>query len=386
MKIIIKSLKPDKLFNDNRFNILMENLKKKSIELDTNSLYPGHEIDHLMATICVENMYSFLITGNTGTGKTRFVNHMLNNKYDLSKFCKVNCSVLTGELFSSQFFGYTKGSFTGATQDSDGLLKQYNNGVIFLDEIGELKLEDQAKILKFLDDNVYYPIGRHEAQKSDVYLVFAINRNLEDMCKNGQFRWDLYYRISRFIIHFEDFNKLGTENKDIIIDSVIQDIFSYLRHDTQNKETVIVKNIKHINFYNKKNFEGYQSIKISEDLRQYIHKEDWPGNIRQLYSNLLKVFMFSNKQNISLTDYFLFNSETVKTGSTVNPFALKYEDIKHKNIDELIIDFLAVVAETSLKNHKTTKECLDELKITRPTFLQYLKRERKKKPAASKLP
>jgi transcriptional regulator with PAS, ATPase and Fis domain len=137
-----------------------------------------------------------IIYGETGTGKELVAEaiHSLSDRRD-GPFVPVNCAAIPGELFEREFFGHVKGAFTGAHSDKPGLLKTAHLGTLFLDEVGELDLGAQSKLLRALDGGEYTPIGSQKRETSDFQLVAATNRDLEAMARKGTFRQDLFYRI-----------------------------------------------------------------------------------------------------------------------------------------------------------------------------------------------
>lgn len=149
-----------------------------------------------------ETSATVLITGETGTGKELLAKavHELSERSD-KQLIKVNAAVIPENLFESELFGHEKGSFTGAVQTRIGRFEAANNGTIFLDEIGEMPLDLQAKLLRVLQEGEFERVGGNKTFKVDVRVVAATNRNLEDMVNAGTFREDLYYRLNVFPIH-----------------------------------------------------------------------------------------------------------------------------------------------------------------------------------------
>ena len=144
---------------------------------------------------------SVLLTGETGTGKEVFaqaIHHASNRKN--RNFVAVNCSAISHDLLESEFFGHKAGAFTGAVKDRKGLLAEANNGTIFLDEIGELATDLQVKLLRVIETGEYIRIGDNKPVKTDVRIIAATNRDLEMEIEKGNFREDLFYRISVFQI------------------------------------------------------------------------------------------------------------------------------------------------------------------------------------------
>ncbi|MBC8045329.1 MAG: sigma-54-dependent Fis family transcriptional regulator [Fimbriimonadaceae bacterium] len=142
-----------------------------------------------------------LLTGETGTGKEIFAQAIHYESLRKSKnFIAVNCSALSKEILESELFGYKEGAFTGAQKDKKGLFEEANDGTIFLDEIGEMPLDLQAKILRVLENGTFIKVGETKETKTNVRLIAATNRNLTEEIDKNNFRLDLFYRLSVFQI------------------------------------------------------------------------------------------------------------------------------------------------------------------------------------------
>ena len=143
-----------------------------------------------------------LLTGETGTGKEVFAQAIhYNSKRAKQSFVAVNCSSFSKELLESEMFGHKAGSFTGALKDKKGLFEEANNGTIFLDEIGEMAFELQAKLLRILETGEYIKIGDTKPTRVNVRIIAATNRNLPEEISKDRFREDLFYRLSVFQVH-----------------------------------------------------------------------------------------------------------------------------------------------------------------------------------------
>ena len=147
------------------------------------------------ANICAFRTEPVLILGESGTGKELIAQIMLGNK-PLEKFYPVNCAGITDTLFESLIFGHKTGAFTGAVTDQKGLLVQAGDGLVFFDELGELPLSQQAKLLRAIQSRRIMPVGSSSEVQINCRFVFATNRDLRTMIQAGTFREDLYYRIA----------------------------------------------------------------------------------------------------------------------------------------------------------------------------------------------
>ena len=144
---------------------------------------------------------SVLLLGETGTGKEVFAQAIHQSGTRSNKpFVAINCSAFSKELLESELFGHIAGSFTGATKDKKGLFEEAHNGTIFLDEIGEMAIELQAKLLRVLETGEFMKVGESKTTKVNVRIIAATNRDLQEEIKTGHFREDLFYRLSVFQI------------------------------------------------------------------------------------------------------------------------------------------------------------------------------------------
>lgn len=155
---------------------------------------------------------SILLTGETGTGKEVFAGaiHSASTRADRS-FVAINCSALSPELMESELFGYKAGAFTGALKDKTGLFEQADKGTMFLDEIGEMPLSLQAKLLRTLENGELIKVGDSTTTKVDVRVIAATNRDLKQSVERGEFRQDLYYRLSVFSIELPPLRERGND-------------------------------------------------------------------------------------------------------------------------------------------------------------------------------
>ncbi|PLX15977.1 MAG: Fis family transcriptional regulator [Candidatus Muiribacterium halophilum] len=211
-----------------------------------------------------------LITGECGTGK-EVVARSIYSKKGSGEFVAVNCSAIPKELVESELFGYEKGAFTGANSNKKGKVEAAEKGVLFLDEIGELELSVQPKLLRLLQEMEYTPVGSTKIKKADFRLVCATNRDLHKMVKQGSFREDLFYRINGLTINVLP---LRERVKDI---PVLLELFLK----------------KYSDIYNKK------GLTFSEKTVRSLKEYDWPGNVRQLQTYVEREVCFADDKIIS---------------------------------------------------------------------------------------
>jgi DNA-binding NtrC family response regulator/tetratricopeptide (TPR) repeat protein len=196
-----------------------------------------------------------LITGETGVGKELFARalHQASPRSD-RVFLPFNCTTVPRDIIDSQLFGHRRGAFTGAQDDSPGLIRAAAGGTLFLDEIGELSPETQPKLLRFLETGEILPLGETRPQLVDVRVVAATNANLEQLVADGRFREDLYYRLNVIPLHVPPLRE-RREEIPLLVDHFI-DKFS---HELQKP-----------------------LLRVSEETLEYLVLYKWPGNVRQL--------------------------------------------------------------------------------------------------------
>lgn len=208
-----------------------------------------------------------LITGSNGTGK-ELVARWLHEKSNRSSmpFIEVNCAAIPGELIESELFGHVKGSFTGAIKDHKGKFEQADGGTLFLDEIGDMSLSAQAKVLRVLQENKLTRVGSDKDINVKVRVVAATNKNLLDEIAKGNFREDLYHRLSVIVIQVPSL----ADRKD--------DIPLLVNH--------------FINLICEEN--GMAPRKITEDALEELKKHAWTGNIRELRNVTERLLILGN--------------------------------------------------------------------------------------------
>jgi two-component system NtrC family response regulator len=199
-----------------------------------------------------------LLTGETGTGKEVFAQAIHNaSKRSKNNIIAINCSAFSKELLENEMFGHKAGAFTGALKDSKGIFEEANNGTVFLDEIGEMPLDLQAKLLRVLETKEFIKVGDTKPVKVDVRIIAATNKNLQQQVQEGNFREDLFYRINVFTIplpalrerkndipelanHFLAVFKQKTNTR---IDSISHDFMEHLLHHEWNGNIRELKNV-----------------------------------------------------------------------------------------------------------------------------------------------
>lgn len=210
---------------------------------------------------------NILITGESGTGKELVATHLhYLSKKRFENFVTVNCSAIPDTLFESEFFGYTKGAFTDAREEKTGLFEQADKGTLFLDEVGDLSLSAQGKLLRALESGEIDKIGRKKKYNVEVRIISATNKDLRQMVKQKQFRQDLYYRLNILNIHIPPLREHKEDIKPLI--EYFMKRYS-LKYNVENPE-------------------------ISEDVIDILTNFEWYGNTRELKNLVLRMLLIQN--------------------------------------------------------------------------------------------
>ncbi len=250
-----------------------------------------------------------LIRGESGTGKELVANAIhYNSERNQQPFIKINCAAIPENLIESELFGHEKGAFTGASHQKKGKFEIANRGTIFLDEIGNMALGAQVKLLRVLQEKEFERVGGYKPIQSDVRIVAATNANLEDMVQQGKFRDDLYFRLNVFPIYIPS---LRMRKTDVIL---LADHFleKYVREHSKAIKRITTPAI---------------------DMMMEYH---WPGNVRELENCLERAVILCNEGAIH--SYHL--PATLQTGTTSKTLSLSLEEAVESLEKEIIMDSL----------------------------------------------
>lgn len=217
-----------------------------------------------------------LIEGETGTGKEMIARAIQGSSDRAGKpFITVNCGAIPPNLVETTLFGHVKGAFTGANEDHKGKFEEAHNGTLFLDEVGELPVETQVKLLRAIQEGEIEPVGSSKTKKVNVRLISATNRRLLNMARDGSFREDLYYRLNVFPIYLPPLRERP------------QDILPLAEH-----------------FVAKLSPEAGRRIHgITENTKDMLMQFDWPGNIRQLENALFRAIVLAENAYLQRVDF-----------------------------------------------------------------------------------
>lgn len=249
---------------------------------------------------------SVLITGESGTGKELIAEAVhLNSTRRQQPFVKVNLGGISQSLFESEMFGHKKGAFTDAVSDRKGRFELADKGTIFLDEIGELDLSCQVKLLRVLQEQTFEPLGESRPRKVDVRVVCATNANLEEMVREHTFREDLFYRINLITVHLP---ALRERREDIPL---------LVRHFTE----CCCRNNK------------LPETRISDDALEYLSRLPYPGNIRELKNLVERTVLVCGKDLLTAADFkSQYHPSQTETATISNTQGLTLEELEKQTI------------------------------------------------------
>ena len=267
-----------------RKKLVVENkILKKKVSKNYEMIGESEPINHikLMIEKVAQTEARVLITGPNGTGK-ELVAHQLHEQSQRANFplIEVNCAAIPSELIESELFGHVKGAFTSAIKDRAGKFEAADKGTIFLDEIGDMSLSAQAKVLRALQENMITRVGADKDIKVDVRVIAATNKDLKKEIAEGRFREDLYHRLAVILINVPSLN----ERRD--------DIPLLISHFAEKIASEQGNAVKH----------------FSKEAFQLLQEYDWTGNIREL-RNVLERLIILGGNEISESDVELFASK-----------------------------------------------------------------------------
>lgn len=283
-----------------------------------------------------------LVTGESGTGKELVARaiHRLSSRAG-GPFVAVNCPTLPGNVLESELFGYVRGAFTDARQDRKGLFQEADGGTIFLDEIGDLPHNLQAKLLRVLQEKEIKPLGHSRSFKVNVRVVASTNQDLKKQMAHGKFREDLYYRLNVVSIHLPPLRKR------------MEDVPLLAHHFLQ----------KHGSRF------GKSGIQISPEAMEALLTHDWPGNVRELENTIQRAMILARSGNISKED---LSQELGQRGSAwPTVFHLSYREAKSRVLGYFHKEYLSRLLEENSGNVTRAAEACG---LERQALQQLLKR------------
>jgi DNA-binding NtrC family response regulator len=300
---------------------LEKKLEKKYIYRGIVSRSPYmHEVFAQIDNIA-RHFQSVLITGQTGTGKDMVARAIhAQSPYQDRELVICDCASIPENLFESELFGYRKGAFTGADRDKKGLFEEADQGVIFLDEIAEIPVAVQAKLLRVLENHQFRPLGTNENRSIDVRVIAATNRDLPEAIRNNTFREDLYHRLNRVEIRLPPLRER------------LEDIPLLVRHFVQNSSRDFSKELRG----------------VSRDVQKIFLKYDWPGNVRELENVLQSAAMLCKKDFIETANLPKYLRD-LEGRPGLLPFLNKDNLSTLENLEKDYIIYLLKVTNTNLR-------------------------------------
>jgi DNA-binding NtrC family response regulator len=274
-----------------------------------------------------------LITGESGTGKELVARaiHFSGKRKD-RRIVSLNCTAIPETLLESELFGYAKGAFSGASTDKTGLLEYADGGTIFLDEIADAPLSIQAKLLRFLQDRKFRPVGSNKEVSVDVRVVCATNRDMVEMINENKFRQDLYYRINVVAVHLPP---LRERKEDI------PSLISIFLADRK---------------------------KIHPGAVSLLCRHDWPGNVRELKNLMERLVTFTDSDTVTPDD---LPPEFLLEPFVANGGPLSYNEAKKKVLDDFN---RSIIAKSLVKHEGNVTRAAEELKLDRANFQRLMRK------------
>ncbi len=314
-----------------QYNLLTENLQiKKTFIGDGKILGTSKAIQNILEMIdkVAPLDARVLITGDNGTGKELVARaiHQKSSRKD-KPFVEVNCAAIPNELIESELFGHEKGSFTGAVAQRIGRFELANKGTIFLDEVGDMSPQAQAKVLRAIEDGKIERVGGGKKFEVDVRIISATNKNLRDEIEKGNFREDLYHRLNVFPINIPPL-KERTDDVPILINHFSKEITSRYKKPP---------------------------VQFDDDALHFLKNIPWSGNVRELKNAVERILILSDSKTISKKDIeFLFLANKSKIEDIIDG-SNSFQEFKEKAERAFILKQL----ESNKWNISKTAEVLD---------------------------
>ncbi len=239
-----------------------------------------------------------LVNGPTGTGKEVISNliHHFSHRRD-EAFVAVNCAAIPDQMLESMLFGHEKGAFTGAIQPNQGLIRAADKGTVLLDEISEMPVALQAKLLRVIQEKKVMPIGSSQEVEVDVRIIATTNRNMLEEVKLGRFREDLFYRLNVFPL-----NTLKLTDRKDDIPTIVANMLFNMDIENENKTKISSKALKHLEDYH------------------------WPGNVRELHNVIQRAKILCLNGEILPSDLIFDSVETGQATNTAEVLAAKFQN------------------------------------------------------------
>ncbi len=323
---ITKPLERQDLFHTvekamDHYGLARENKRLKALvsamESDRVSKWESRSMKQLqekISAIAVTD-YTVLVTGESGVGKEYIAREIHGRSNRNRSSCHaLNCPAIPDQLLESELFGHVKGAFTGAERNRDGFFLSADKGTLILDEIGDISLPIQAKLLKFLQDKEIKPVGSSSSKTTDVRIIALTNQNLEKKIQDGSFRQDLYYRLNVLSLIVPP---LRQRHEDIPL---------LVREFTD-------KTCREMNM---------DPMEIAPAAMAYLARQPWPGNVRELLNYVRRLAVFSNGHTIDIPLIQMVDGKLDVLPENSNPLArILYKDAKKQALDIFSREYLS---------------------------------------------
>lgn len=318
-------------------NILNGTSKKEE-----NYIFASQSMRKILDTLNrIKNVKSpCLILGETGTGKSHLAKyiHSISERRD-KPFVAVNCACMNPNLIESELFGYKKGAFSGAnTTGKKGIVEIADGGILFLDEISEIPYDLQSKLLQFMQDQEFMPVGSEKKQKVNVKIIAATNRDLKQLVEAKSFREDLYYRLNIFEVTIPPLR------------------------DRPDDIRVLIEH--YLDEYNKLHFRNHT---LSEEAMQVLLHYKWPGNIRELSHIIEKTVVLTNGKEIQ-------NSDLPKIVFDYSGEVVPIVEYKGKTLNEVMREVERKMVTDAYEAHGTSVKVAEVLGVSQPTAYRLIKK------------
>ncbi|KYG26874.1 sigma-54 interaction domain-containing protein [Priestia endophytica] len=287
---------------------------------------------------------TILLQGETGVGKSVFAKevHVLSERRN-QPFVQVNCGALPANLIESELFGYKKGAFTGAnSRGKTGLIEEASGGTLFLDEIGEFPIELQPKLLQFLQDKSFLPIGSTVLQHSDTRIITATNQDLLQLVKEKRFREDLYYRLNVIPIEI-----LSLKERR-------EDILPLAHHFLQTY-----------------NYKYQRNVVLPKEVQPFFYRYNWPGNIREL-ENLIERLVITVRQEKILENDLPYHM--LKPNDEPASLGAEEEELQGKSLSEYLDSIERKMILKAYSKYKSTRKMAEKLGLTQSAVVRRMKK------------
>ncbi len=309
------------------FSLLKKEVKELKEIIKTDIIAESKQMKNILQQINKIAPFDInvLITGESGTGKEILAKYIHKNSKRKDKpFIAINCGAIPHDLLESELFGYTKGAFTGASSDKKGIIEEAEGGTLLLDEIGELSLDLQVKILRVLQENEIQPLGSNKPKKINVRFIAATNKNLEKLVKEGKFREDLFYRLNVISINIPPLRK----RKDDIIPLAEFFLKKYsLKYNIPEK-------------------------KLTDKAIQQLLNYSWKGNVRELEHAIERTLLVNNSSIINKIE----GIPVSKSYTKIKPFKEAKEEFERNYLETLLKETGWNISKASKISKKTRAE------------------------------